>query len=118
MYRQFSLTFDVLSYNSNTVTRKGKVTATAIGGSVFVLVTSCLSGRYKDAARDLAAIQQSFRVNAVSRAREAEIDAKALSSADQPEDEDFGKSDVANSRTLEEAVGIASEGRIGFRHEK
>ena len=41
-YRQFALTFNALTYKANTVTRRARVSATSLGGSVFVLVAGCL----------------------------------------------------------------------------
>jgi hypothetical protein len=77
-YRQFSLSFDALTYNANTVNRRAKVSATALGGSVFILFTSCLGSRYeKGASRELVSIQQSFQATSTSKAREAVVEAAA-----------------------------------------
>ena len=66
-YRRLSLRFDVLTYNQNTVRRRALVSATAAGGSVYVLVASCLGSRFKEAQPALASIQDSFRALAAPR---------------------------------------------------
>ena len=76
-YRQFSLSFDALTYNANTVNRRAKISATALGGSVFILFTSCLGSRYDKASRDLVSIQQTFQATTISKAREAAVEADA-----------------------------------------
>jgi len=76
-YRRLSLRFDVLSYNQNTVRRRALLSATAVGGSVYLLVASCLGSRYKDAQPELASIQQSFRALTAPRARQAELEVAA-----------------------------------------
>ena len=68
-YRRISMRFDVLTYNQNTVRRRALLSATMVGGSVYVLVASCLGSRYKEALADLAEIQTSFRALTASRVR-------------------------------------------------
>ena len=84
-YRQFSLSFDALTYNANTVNRRAKVSATTLGGSVFVLFTSCLGSRYEKASRELSSIQQTFRTTSTSKAREAEVEAAAAAAGAETE---------------------------------
>ena len=54
-YVRFALDFSALSYNSNTVNRRALLSATALGGSVFILVAGSLATKYKAAAADLQA---------------------------------------------------------------
>ena len=68
-----SMRFDVLTYNQNTVRRRALLSATMVGGSVYVLVASCLGSRYKEAEADLAEIQTSFRALTASRVRLQEL---------------------------------------------
>ena len=72
-YRRMSIRFDVLTYNQNTVRRRALLSATMVGGSVYVLVASCLGSRYKEAEADLAEIQTSFRALTASRVRLQEL---------------------------------------------
>ena len=46
-YRRLSLKFAPLTYNMNTVERRSLVSATAVGGTVFMLVSGSLSSREK-----------------------------------------------------------------------
>lgn len=73
-YRRFSLTFAALTYNANTVQRRARVSATALRGSVFVLVAGCLGTRYTEASRDLTDIQDSYRAYTTSKARVEQIE--------------------------------------------
>eukprot|EP00966_Prymnesium_polylepis_P155774 3598481-Prymnesium_polylepis.1 len=74
-YRRCSIRFSALTYNANTVERRAKMSATALGGSVFVLVAGCLGTRFKDAGQELASAQTSFR--AYSSGRAAALEAAA-----------------------------------------
>ena len=51
-----------VTYNGNTVERRSLVSATEVGGSVFLLAAGSLATRYKKVEPDLLAIQDSFRV--------------------------------------------------------
>ena len=51
----------VLTYNQNTVGRRALLSATAVGGSVFLLSSGSTDVRFKQVKEDLAACQQSFR---------------------------------------------------------
>ena len=51
----------VLTYNQNTVGRRALLSATAVGGSVFLLSAGSTDVRFKQVKDDLAACQQSFR---------------------------------------------------------
>lgn len=70
-YRLLSLKFAPLTFNSNVVERRALVSATAVGGSVFMLSCGCQATRFKKAAAELAATQASFRAYAAGRARPA-----------------------------------------------
>ena len=61
-YRRLALKFAPLTYNGNTVERRSLVSATEVGGSVFLLAAGSLATRYKKVEPDLLAIQDSFRV--------------------------------------------------------
>ena len=54
-YVRFALDFSALTYNSNTVNRRALLSATTLGGSVFILVAGSLATKYKAAAADLQA---------------------------------------------------------------
>ena len=66
-----SLKFAPLTYNMNTVERRALVSATAVGGTVFILVSGSLATRFKAMQPELAAVQDSFRVLAVRGRRTA-----------------------------------------------
>jgi len=68
-YRRLSLKFAPLSYNQNTVQRRALISATAVGGSVFVLVTGSLATRFKQLEGSLQAVQESFRAIGSNRPR-------------------------------------------------
>ena len=51
-YQRLNVRFDALTYNQNTVTRQAKLSATSVGGSVFILVAGCLNSRAKTAGSD------------------------------------------------------------------
>ena len=110
-----------MTYNANTVNRRAKVTATALGGSVFVLVTSCLGSRYDKASGELESIQRTFRAYATSKARAAEVEAQAAAAAAAASSDggvdEFEKDDMAKSRSLDGTVGATTVGRIGFRYD-
>jgi hypothetical protein len=61
-YARIDLKFAPLSYNQNTVQRRALISATAVGGTVFICVAGSLAKRYKTLQPELASIQQSFRV--------------------------------------------------------
>jgi hypothetical protein len=61
-YRMMSLKFAPLTYNQNTVERRALVSATEVGGTVFMLLSGSFATRFKTMQPDLAAVQQSFRV--------------------------------------------------------
>jgi len=106
-YRRLAVRFDVLTYNQNTVQRKALISATSLGGSVFILVAGSLGSRYKDAAESLASIQTSFRATSASVARRTELETSA---AVEPEPDE-----MTRSRELDGTVGASSVGRIGYR---
>ena len=54
-YTRMSLSFSALTYNANTVDRRALLSATALGGSVYILVAGSLATRFKTAAADLQA---------------------------------------------------------------
>jgi hypothetical protein len=60
-YARIDLKFAPLSYNQNTVQRRALISATAVGGTVFICVAGSLANRYKTLQPELASIQQSFR---------------------------------------------------------
>ena len=60
-YRRLSLRFSPLTYNQNTVERRALLSATEVGGIVYILVAGCLATRYKKAQADLLGVQESFR---------------------------------------------------------
>ena len=60
-YRRINLKFAPLSYNQNTVQRRALISATAVGGSVFICVAGSLENRYKALQPELVSIQESFR---------------------------------------------------------
>lgn len=60
-YRRLSIRFSALTYNANTVQRRALLSATSLGGTVFVFVAGCLSNRFKEAEPELEAIRSSFR---------------------------------------------------------
>ena len=53
----------------NTVERRALVSATAVGDTVFILVSGSLATRFKTMQPDLTAVQDSFRVLAVGGRR-------------------------------------------------
>ena len=110
-YTRMSVRFDALTYNQNTVTRQAKISATAAGGSVFVLVAGCLNSRAKAAAPDLIAVQQSFRAYRSSTSRAAALEAAQA----EAERERAAVDDMAASTALDGTVGATTVGRIGFR---
>ena len=61
LYRTLDLKFAPLSYNANTVERRALLSATSVGGSVFVLVSGSLATRYKKLQPELLAVRESFR---------------------------------------------------------
>ena len=61
-YRRMGIKFAPLTYNGNTVERRALISATAVGGSVFMLVAGSLATRYKKLQPDLQEVQGSFRV--------------------------------------------------------
>lgn len=113
-YRQFSLSFEALTYNANTVVRRAKVSATAVGGTVFVLVAGCLGTRYKETVKELESIQASYRAYTTKPARAAELEA-AAAEAEAAAAREFEDDDMAKSGALEGTVGSTSVGRIGYR---
>jgi len=62
MYRRISLKFAPLTYNGNTVERRALISATSVGGTVFMLVAGSLATRWKKLQPDLDEVQASFRV--------------------------------------------------------
>ena len=70
-YRHVNLKFAPLSYNGNTVERRALVSATATGGTVFILVAGSLANRFKKLQPELADVQQSFRAIASTARRAA-----------------------------------------------
>ena len=64
-----SLKFAPLTYNMNTVERRALISATAVGGTVFILVSGSLATRFKTMQPELVAVQDSFRVLAVGGRR-------------------------------------------------
>ena len=68
-YRRLALKFAPLTYNGNTVERRSLVSATEVGGSVFLLAAGSLATRYKkvssnpasDGSRDLRRTRQRQR---------------------------------------------------------
>jgi len=60
-YRRLSLKFSPLTYNQNTVERRALISATEVGGAVYIFVAGCLATRYKKAEGDLRGVQESFR---------------------------------------------------------
>ena len=61
-YRRLSIKFAPLSYNQNTVERRALLSATSVGGSVFICVSGSLATRFKAVKDDLLDVQESFRV--------------------------------------------------------
>lgn len=98
-YRQFELAFGALTYNGNVAQRRAIVSATPVGGSVFMLVAGCLSTRYKEASPDLAAIRKSFSAYTTTKARVQDL--KEALAAETASSED----------------SMATDSRIGFRRE-
>ena len=72
-YRRFALKFTPLTYNQNTVERRALISATAVGGSCFVMVAGCLATRYKKEEEDLRGVQESFRASSTGRAAPAAV---------------------------------------------
>ena len=66
-YRLLKIKFEALTYNQNTVQRRALISATSVGGSVFILVSGCLSNRFKQAGTELEEIQKSFRAYSEGR---------------------------------------------------
>ena len=60
-YRRIDLKFAPLSYNANTVERRALISATSVGGSVFILVAGSLATRFKTMRESLSEVQGSFR---------------------------------------------------------
>jgi len=60
-YRQISLKFAPLTYNGNTVERRALLSATSVGGTVFICVAGSLATRWKKLQPELAEVQSSFR---------------------------------------------------------
>ena len=60
-YRRLSLKFAPLTYNGNNVERKALISATSVGGTVFMLVSGSLATRYKTMKDELRDMQVSFR---------------------------------------------------------
>lgn len=60
-YRRLSIKFSPLTYNQNAVERRALISATEVGGAVYILVAGCLATRYKKAADELRDVQESFR---------------------------------------------------------
>jgi len=61
MYRRLGLKFAPLTYNGNTVERRALLSATSVGGTVFILVAGALNTRFKKLQPELQEIQASFR---------------------------------------------------------
>lgn len=115
-YRRMAIKFDALTYNANTVSRRALLSATVLGGSVFVMVAGSLGTRYKTAASDLQEVQESFRAYGATAARAAALqaaadEADALQAA-------ASEDDMARSAALEGTVGATSTGRVGYRYER
>ena len=68
-YRKIELKFAPLTYNGNTVERRALISATSVGGTVFMIVAGSLATRFKKLKPDLLEIQTSFR--AIGRAAPA-----------------------------------------------
>lgn len=66
-YRRLKIKFEALTYNQNTVQRRALLSATAVGGSIYILVSGCLSNRFKQAGPELEDIQNSFRAYSEGR---------------------------------------------------
>ena len=60
-YRRIALKFAPLTYNGNVVERRALLSATAVGGTVFIMAAGSLATRYKKMEPELLAIQESFR---------------------------------------------------------
>ena len=113
VYRQFDLTFNALTYNQNLVQRRAKVSAISLGGSVLVLVAGCLGTRFKDASKDLAETQKSFRAYSTSASRNAELE-KAAVRAEEAVLAAEEADDRARADAIDAAVGATTIGKIGF----
>ena len=70
LYRRLALKFAPLSYNGNTVERRALISATSVGGTVFILVAGSLANRYKRLQADLLEVQTSFRAIGSSKQQE------------------------------------------------
>ena len=62
-----ALTLNLTTDNQNTVQRRALLSATAVGGSVFLLSAGSTDIRFKQVKADLAACQQSFRAYSQKR---------------------------------------------------
>jgi hypothetical protein len=60
-YHRLSIKFSPLTYNQNTVERRALISATEVGGAVYMLVAGCLATRFKKVGEDLRGAQESFR---------------------------------------------------------
>lgn len=67
-YRRIALKYAPLSYNQNTVERRALISATAVGGTVYMLVAGSLATRYKKMLPELAELQESFRCTGNTKA--------------------------------------------------
>jgi hypothetical protein len=97
------------------VARQARVSATAIGGSVFVCVAGCLGTRVKAASADLATIQESFRATAVARASQRAVAAAEAETREVEMSRDAD--DMAASRAAEGTVGATTTGHVGIRYD-
>jgi hypothetical protein len=106
-YRRFSLSFNALTYNANTVNRRALVSATSVSGSVFILVAGSLGNRYKESRTELGSISTSFRAFSTSKARVVEIEAaeEEAARAGVPDGDD-----MSLSSKLDGTVGATSVG--------
>jgi hypothetical protein len=102
-YRRFSLSFNALTYNANTVNRRALVSATSVSGSVFILVAGSLGNRYKESRTELGSISTSFRAFSTSKARVVEIEEAARAGV--PDGDD-----MSLSSKLDGTVGATSVG--------
>ena len=116
-YKRLSVRFDAITFNQNTVTRQARISATALDGSVFVMVAGCLGKRAKAAAKDLTEVQSSFRAYRSSSSRAAELEKAQAERAKEIEAEMGLNDDMAYSRAQDGTVGATSTGRIGNRLE-
>jgi hypothetical protein len=61
VYRRAAVSFSPLTYNANLVERKALISATAVGGSVFLFVSGSMANRFKKIKPELINCQESFR---------------------------------------------------------